>query len=230
LGQLFFNISALAGHLIAQSETPSPHKTGVNTDFDNLLKLSVVNEKICQQRGQIPDFDLLYSILSNVPAVALNMDQSEILPFNSYAKYEDYGINTVKPPGHMLNMGSPAELYSPESMTVSELKYLVTTQTVPLTLDLKKSGVQNDIFADKAPEDNPSDLPDLLKLNSGKTSDILNSNQIHNNDSLKALQSLNSIKGNIQERTLENLIKTDISPKAIQFSKGFLMFFPEYCL
>jgi len=185
LGQLFFNISALASHLIEQSETQSPKKAGGNTDFDNFLKLSTVNEKIRQQRGRIPDFDLLYSILSNVPAVALDANQSEFLPYDNYTGHEDFGNSTAKLSENIFGMGSTAETYSPELMTASELKDILGSQTIPLTLDLKKSTVRDGLFAEKAQENKSSD-------------------QIQNN-SLKTLQSLSSNKGAFQIETQGNL-------------------------
>jgi len=89
MNQILFDITALTDFFIDQNEIPVIQNTGANSDFKNILTTSIINDKIRQECQNKTDIDLVYSILSNIPAIVINTDIIPNLSFNKYLTNEN---------------------------------------------------------------------------------------------------------------------------------------------
>lgn len=207
MNQIMFDIKALTDFFIDQNEIPVVQNAGASSDFNSILTTSIINDKIKQERLCKAEIDIVYSILSNIPAFAINTDVIPNLSFHNFLMNENLIFDTATQSEQESINFPQIESLTPESIAVSDLKNLIEAQAIPLTLSLNKAK------ADIIDSANSNRLPNAINAETKDIQSSLLGNQSQENVSPDgALLTSDTIKESmIRTANSGNVLLTDDS-------------------
>lgn len=148
MGQLFSDIASLADFLIHKSDKSKTAdvESQSGCGFGDWLSFSIINNKNCRCND-----------ITNAGS-----------PTSRLADPIDDSINLFEQTAHSNTAHLPAETYSYRTLSADELRDLVNSQAISLTLDLKKSEELYDLSGKVFSEDNVGQNAELLLNNQYK--------------------------------------------------------------
>lgn len=169
MGQLFFDITSLANFFIHKND--KSNKTDVkdrsDCSFEDWLSFSVINDKAVHHSQRKLEADFKFSFLDDVPAVGIgngsvnrldNPLGDDLSPFEQISNQNPTNL--------------PAETYSLKTMSAVEIRDLIRSQTIPVTLDLQKSKWFVDLSTIAFSDDNAGQEPEAyLNTQYGQAAD-----------------------------------------------------------
>jgi hypothetical protein len=141
LSELFFNIESLSEFLINQPErvAGADHiEPASDSDFDRLLERSLLEKKLLQKKLDNNDYGTDLSSAADIRS-DWNAEQTNTPNYSEFAERQLSSVSITKEAKPPTEVDAGVESYTPDSMTISDIKKLLADKPLLVALDLNKA-------------------------------------------------------------------------------------------